>query len=288
MRALRVVLVLLAVLLPLYFYFCFDGPPPDVRDLELAVEPVPDAENGFVLAKLEESDIYWPRSSSDADAADANPDADPDTLAYDLATGKKWNEKLAREILEKNARPLEKLEAGLKAPYFQLPPFPDVDVSYDFHLFLAQKRLFFVASIRAWSRFQDGAEREAFEEAMKLVRFGYRLQLAGGPMIHYLVASAIQEMAIANLIHLIERTRLGAGDLEPFCGELSKYSTNPRVVTDCLKHEYAFVSRSVDAMARGEKKIDSPDGGGRIPVFWIPAVVWGSRTFFLPNQTKSL
>ncbi len=272
----------LALLIPVWAYFFLDSPPPEDADLRLAPLSVPDELNGFRLLSLEENEIWWPESAAEEGAGE---DEGAARIEVDeLASGDKWDPELARTVLEKNRTVLQRFDESLELPQFRSLRITRVG-QVSFRPLLVMRKLWYLQSIRIWALSRSGDDAGAFREGLKAARFGHRCEAAGGPLIEYLVGSAVKTMALTNLDRLITGTKLGAEALQPVLRALPSFATGREVLADCFKAEYTFEVLYSDAVSAGEAPSPSPPDlmGGR-PLPWP----WSSRIFFLPNQSKRL
>jgi hypothetical protein len=95
-----------------------------------------------------------------------------------------------------------------------------------------------VAAVRIHSDFKAGQEHEAFARTMDLIRLANRMQSGNGPILDYLVGSAIKQTALTALRQLTVETRLSSDELSALATNLPTVSLNSSAFTNALKAEY--------------------------------------------------
>ncbi len=251
-----------------YLFYTFDEPPPFDADLLAPREAVAREENGYYLLDLKTSDFVW--SISEEEKAE-------------FASGDKWDPAAVRKVLEENLGVLEKFDAAIKLPKFQIPePQSTNDLNPD--QFMAWRSVVTLASLRLMALFQSGDAKEAFDEAVKLIRFGHRLEGGSDYLVQFLVARAIKENALDRVRWLIPRTKLGESVLRPYLNELLQYPASAEGLAGAYSGEYRlgaeWINRASGRGGEGVRELRaSMSGLARI----VPQLL-----FFNPNRTKRL
>ncbi|HVR74283.1 MAG TPA: hypothetical protein VMT52_08125 [Planctomycetota bacterium] len=260
-------------------YFIRDSDPPEDADLRVQVVALPAASNGLLHLAEGVAEIDWP--------GDALPEGDDEAeaLTIGIAMGGTWDAKFAGDVLARNRAVLERFDRSLAMPGFQAPPMIAGEESSVTYLW-SWRKLFLLASIRIWDRLAVGDDAGGLREAVQALRFARRCEDAGGPIIHYLVATALEGWALANLGRAVTGARLEPARLKDLLGEVEKLEPGPGLLRKVVWSEYAFGAHSIEATARGDLPIE-PDlvfGSGQSMPVWP----WRSRLFYLPNDTKRL
>jgi hypothetical protein len=211
-----------------------DEPRPDDGDLALVRRVVADADNGFFAVDLKEADLYLPEDVRDA----CKP------------FGKDWSPAVARKVVEKNEAVLARIDEALARKDFQGPPFV---VETKMPYLLAWRMMADLELARIGLFFADGKEREAFDEALKLVRFGHRIEGGQGPMIHYLVGLAIKSRGMGAMRDLLPRTKLPADATRELFRVLGSFGADRALWSDSVRGEYGMIVEGLDRSARGEE-----------------------------------
>ncbi len=259
-----------------YAYFTFDEPPPDDSYLLFVRGEVPTGQNGFPLVDMSGEDIVWPGVRHEELGLDLEETADEMAVR-----GEKWDKELATKILEKNRESLRRFDECLKLPHFQ---GPEIKSHYDSMGYaLGWQRMAPLITLRAWSCFLEGREREAFEEAMTLIRFGHKVEGSQGYLLTMLSGQGIKWMGVECLLRMLVETKLEPRELAPLVGKLAAFSVTPKSIDDAVKLQYMLMAKWMDEAASGSH--DVAEFLAEIEND-LPATAWVRRLCFKPNQTK--
>ncbi len=201
----------------------FLGTTPAVDDRDLAVTRSTAAESGNAFGGLES-------------AASLIVVANGTSLQLShLASESNWNAAAAADILAKNQKMFTAFDAALAAPDLRVPEVrPQEDLKY----LSDWRQLCTLAAIRGNALFRDGKEREAFAEALKLVRWGNQIQRAQGSILHYLVGVAIKTQGLVLMQRWVGRTHLPPAELVSLAAQLKPEVDNEEGYAESLKVEY--------------------------------------------------
>jgi hypothetical protein len=213
-------------LLGIAAFFYRDEPPPADADLRSNRRVVPDWSNGFLAIDLGPNAVSWPDDDEQLRSA-----------TFDVEA--------ARKVIAENEEVLRKLDESLALPDFQVPEFLHWDTAMPY--LLEWRSLAYVLCCRARLLLEEGKEKEAFAQCLKVVRLGRRVQEAQGTVIHYLVGSAIHSLGVENIAALARRTRLTPEQLKPFIEELGRLAPSRDGLRDAYCAEYCFLSAILDA-----------------------------------------
>ncbi len=291
-------------------YYFLDSPPPEDSDLRPPAIVVADESNGLVLLGEAAAEIRWPEeppvetgelsddgeASTDDDDDDDDDDGDHEEKAstehlskadrLNLLSGGKedWEPDLVAEMLELNRSVLEKLDRAIEMESFAYAPITEAHQS-TFRTLLHVRKLYMLSALRVREREVAADGSAALKEGLRLVRLGRRLEEAGGPIINYLVASAISSMARQALVRLLAGEVLGLEDLKSGLRELDRLGPARNTLRTTIRAEYAYQGLIVEEIAHGEIPNEEPDLD-----MWAkparPIWPWRRRCFFLPNHFK--
>lgn len=243
-----------------YLYFFVDEPPHADEDLRPAPEEVPEAENGFHVLRLAEGDIDLP--------LDRQEEYDPFAERWDLG--------LAREILDRNAPVLQAFAVSRAQPRFKVPepshPGERIEL-------LPWRQLAQLLGMRVRVLFEDGKEKEAFEEAMELLRFSRRVESSEGGLVHYLIGLAIRREACRHLRRLIERSTLPEPAVRSWVARLEEFKSRRTDFLQVVRINYRRWAELFDRWGKGDRTLADEMGISSMP---------GLQALFKPNQTKRL
>ncbi len=251
------VVVVIVVLLGIWLFV--DAPAPDDADLRITFDDIPADENAFTYFDRAGQELLWTTSGAGK------------RRLRDLETGKDWDDALAADVLAQNEGVLELIEQGLACPRCQLPEVRRYD---DLLPYLAPWRnVAQLGAIRAEQLFQAGQERQALDQAMRVMRFGHTVEHGRSCIVSYLVGIAIKKIGRHEFVSIVSRCTLGADDLLPYVQQLDRYRANEDGLADAFRVEYMIAANTIDDMASGKYSVDDPDDrsfAGLGPVFLKP------------------
>lgn len=242
-----------------------DEPAPNDADLRITFADVPDEENAITYFSLAAEKLYLPEEKEKSKR-----------IREMLAGEASWDAELAEGLIEKNKETFPYLEQGLACPRSQ---FPEI-TSYTMLLpgLSEWRNLARLCSLRACCLFRSGKEKEAFDEAMKIVKFGHRLQGSKGTTIHYLVGIGIKNIGLARIRALLTNTSLSNTLLADYMRQLGAYGADLEAMSDALRVECMVSMGFIDDMLAGKV---SGSGG-------TPAGRARPGFFFRPNKTRRM
>jgi len=271
-----------------------DESPPDDSDLRVERLDIPDDQNAFTYFEQVAQVLYWPgyeppededeeERDEVSDDAEAKAEQEKKALLDRMLEGETWDENLATEILERNEETFVLFEKGLACPHFQVPRAEgiDADVSYAFG-YLALARLH---CLRALALVKEGHEERAFEEAMKVVRFGHRIEGAKGGLITYFIGLTVKGLGVDMLRELVSESSLPPDRLKVYADRLASLGPNEEGLADTLRCEYEWEIGILEDFRAGKHSLDEFRDGGeergrpkQIPTSFV----------FKPNETRRL
>jgi len=240
--------------------------PATVKDKELQFPraSIPAGSNAFDVLQTVASHVWWPDKQS--------------ARLYDLTSDTNWDDALASTVLASNREALAGWDAAAKLPDFQVPEsnFNDL-VPY----LSDWKKLAQVAEVRENFLLHNGQDKGAFDQILDHVQLGQRMQNAHGPLIDYLVGTAVRGMGLIQMQRRVGKTHLNPDQLKDYIRQLgSAPDEEAAAFANTIKAEYQFQIGYLDAMRQG--KMTNSDSGGYYlrPMRWLP--------LFNFSQTKAL
>jgi len=143
-----------------------------------------------------------------------------------------------------------------------------------------------VNSLKASFLFEQGKQKEAFDQSLKTIKMAQMLQDGQNGAIGYLIGLATKEIGLANLRSLIKDSNLSSVELLSFENELNKYKESKLAMQQVLKGEYMVSISSFEEIEkgfRGEASLLDDEQLKNLPSFVVR-----SFYFYKPNQTKLL
>lgn len=225
-----------------------DEPPPDVADLEVHRVDVAADANGYTYLREAGKVLWWPGYESGAAYADAGfpeePERQKDPVEMEkadrlekIAAGKDWDDALVDEVFSHNVETFALIEKALACPHFQVPPVLSIDTRVpEIFDWLS---LMNVQAVRARDLFNRGREKQAFEEALRIVRMGHTIEDAKGCLIHYRVGQMVKLRGLEVMRQMLPATVLDAERLKVCAESLVSHDVNEDGLTDAFRVEYA-------------------------------------------------
>lgn len=276
-----IVLLIIALLsLPRFLnLFAKDIAPIDDSDLSLKVVTVSNSDNAyFDLLKLDNA-IYEPEGKSQ--------------IILDMLAGKTWDDKVAEEVVSRNAQAFGYFAEAASKSKFQDPASADPTnitpntVLPKMNSWRTAARL---SAIKAMYLAKQGKDKEAMDEALNSVSIGQKIQESQGPLasIEYLVAIVMKRIGLETVQKILITSKLSSSDLKQYTQSLSKYYKNEDGLINSFKGEYRMQSWSLDAIASGNpealKEVVGEEGSENLGI--VNKVK--DNYYFKPNKTKLL
>jgi hypothetical protein len=257
----------LAILIAGIFYLTLDEPPPADDDLQPAKVEVPANENGFPVVNIGLDEVF------------RGDDAWDKYVPFQPA----WDFMAAMEMVRRNEEALEKYDRSLEYPRFQVTDITSFEDKIPY--ISAWNRLVDVALIRPGLLFERGLEKEAFGEAMKVIRFGHSVTGSHGSLVIYSTGLSIQGRGLECMMKMLARTRLPAEEVSPFFEALDHYRPDRASFADVMKREYSCLRLIFEGLGRGDLDV-IPDKFLRSHLKKISGGLL--RIAFKPNETRRL
>jgi hypothetical protein len=234
-------------LLSIRAYLAGDEPPPNDADLRLARLNIPDDENAFTYFKLAGESAYEPEGQ--------------EWEMYDaMSYGEAWDPQLAGQIIEKNKEAFRYLDRGLGCSQMESPELRGESELLPLSRWRGTARL---SSFYATALQKQGKHKEAFDQAVKTVRFGRTIQNGRAPIINYLVGMAIKAIGLKTTRRLLADTSLESAELGGYTEQLGACGPSPDALADCFRIDYMYTVRMLGDLAAG-KPVD-PESAIYIP-----------------------
>jgi len=233
-----------------------DEAPPDLSGLRPVYRDVPEASNGFAALGIEDDPVAA-EGEEDEEAHLARsgligPREKPGLLTARereacAPTRKDWDPALARKVVGRCGDVLGRLEEALGRPDFQVPrrASPTEPVSY---LMALRDRAFLLAA-RSALRIDAGEDREGFEDATRLVRFGRAIERAQGEFVVYLVGLFCERSGLEVILRNLARTKLSAADIRPVIAGLEPLRADRDAWKEAIRADSALLVELIDGSA---------------------------------------
>lgn len=209
---------------------------------------------------------------------DWDPD-DPDSVSLqDLVKGTKQDETLSAK-LRANAAPLWPLvSAALEQPMSEVPMWRSLS-EMDLSAIGALREITWHSMLETQALFQNEQEEAAIKQIKLSLEMGETVIQGRGPLIHDLVATAMQGTVVGSLPEITRHSRLSKKSLLTINNLLERHRPRPSDFRDTLKREYAFW-----LMAEGSEDMTKMLG----ELNAIESLLLKSGITHKPNQTRRL
>ena len=233
-------------------------------DLILSRTEVPAESNAFWTLSKATNELYWPKSL--------------EQKLDDLGDSTNWDDSLAADVLEKNHGCLNLFDEAMRQPFFLVPE--PITFGEDLPYLGSWRTISHLESIRAIKLFRAKNEKDAFGSALKIIKFGQKVENSGGGIMHYLVGSSIKAIGLRDIRQMTAQTTLQETNLIEMIRELDNFKANKEGLTNALKVEYQTVCKFLDDYAAGKISTTNSD------YFDQPMIPIGMKPFFNVTKTK--
>lgn len=209
-----------------------DVPNPNDSDLRLQTITVPRDQNSFDIFREAKDKTYWPQEE---------------------ITRNGINEDFSKKILQNNEQSLSIFERGVAMSIFQIPELQDPqnyrsDTAASSVAFL--RNLAKVNSLKAENIFEQGRQKEAFDQVMKTMKMGQMLEDGQNGTAGYLTGLGIKEIGVDAMRSLISKSALPSAELLVYERELGNYREGKFGLRNVLEGEYMTVINSKEEMGK--------------------------------------
>ncbi|MHC5020600.1 MAG: hypothetical protein ACYTGX_10905 [Planctomycetota bacterium] len=217
-----------------------DAPPPDVRDLEVVLEPVPAGANAFTYL----TDGRGAVGNADGSAVD---DTALGTWA-EIAQGRTaaegdWDDAALSALAGANAAALADLRAAGQAPHAQLP---ELDFNAVLPDFLTIRRLANLALARAEQLRRAGDHAGALAMALDVARLGNRLQTGSGSLIVVMIGNAVETMGLGAVRWIVADAACPPAVCDTAAEALAQLGDRGPGLAMAFRCEYTMAARYLD------------------------------------------
>lgn len=262
-------------------FFGQDIPSPDDSDLRLSKVEVPDEQNSFSdLVIIGNSSLYYPKGNESFDLQYTN-----------FAQLPQWNQALVDDALSNNQTILDLFAQAAQKTYFQIPEYSDpANYSltmklYPMNNWRAAARLF---AIQALSYSWQNQPQKAAEAAIKIIRLGNAIQNSQGPVIAYLVGTAIKDLGYQTFLQIIPYGDFTTTQITNYVDQLAYLKQNFEGLKNAFISEHLTQMLGIDSINNGDytQFLGDPNAADNISQPIIKLAF--SHFYFKPNETKQI
>lgn len=267
-----------------------DEPAPDDHDLRLPIVRVADADNAYIeINKLI-------TLGNNGNTTIEQPPTDQKVKA--MLRGESWDDAYATSIVASHRSEIDLLLAAAKKPQYQNPYYTDPNnLTTERYLqgYIGSPRLIAgLAALEAQQQAEHGNVQAALTEAMAITKVGNMMEFGQGPLIDYLIASAVKQAGLTAMRQIALDHAVPSEMVTTLVSELEQYRDSTPAVVTALKMEYAAlrmnqpsVRRLGDALAQLSVSVDE-QGNTRSPrnrVVDILDAAGVTTYYYRPNQS---
>ncbi|MGB2780071.1 MAG: hypothetical protein WBD63_01170 [Phycisphaerae bacterium] len=262
-----------------------DEAPLDDSDLRVERAEVPDEENGYGYFTRMSEVVDMPEETGESSEEEGEQTEPPTgrALVDAILEGRAWDADFVADLWRRNEEAIRLLDEGLACETVQAPPMAIGTLIPEVFGWIDVARL---VDLHTVLLFKQGVEVEAFEEAMRLVRFGQAIEGSKGGMVHYLVGAMVKGMGLARLRAMSHGTTLGGEVLTSYARRLGAYGANEQGMADAFRVEYEMCLQVLEDYAAGKFSLEEFGRVGSAPS--QPASSRPLPFFFHPNETRNL
>lgn len=257
-------------------YFAKDESPPKDDDLRLPRIEILEKENAFYPLGQAIEKMYWPKEKAE--------------LIDNIIKDQEWDSKFVEELITKNKETFHYFNKVLTFSKFQDPEWQDPEIiipATPVGNLGEYRKVAKLNSVKSLHLFKQEKEKEAFSEAIKIIKFGHFIEESQGSLIHYLVGKDIKEIGLETLRIMIKNATLTSETLKNYIKELDKYKASKKGLINALKMEYITTANALptltaeDLLTAGELAIEE-----KIPLGM--RIVTKFPYFYKPNKTRRI
>lgn len=143
-------------------------------------------------------------------------------------------------------------------------------------------RLAKLSSIKAVYLFKQGQEKEAFDEAIQVIKIGYMMEGSQGDLTCYLIGTVMKRIGLERLREMMVDTTLPSASLRSYVDKLGNLKADREGFAYTIKAEYTWMAKFIDDLSTG--KINNSLEEEATPSDKILQIEY----YFMPNKTKRL
>ncbi len=261
--------VLVAGLVVGYVIISMDEDPTDDSDLRPARLDIPDEQNGYTYFAQASRIWVWPGIEKKEDGSRADVpgcrnrkgstiDEERRELLSSVLLGDKRDHALAAELLKSNEAALALCDKGLACPFFQLQEvlnYKDSLADWCELLHLGNlMRLCSQAHLRA------GKSDDAWQEAIKVVRFGHTVENGRGILIGWLIGRTVKGLGLETLRQTLRDSSAPPDRLKQYAADLMAFSDDGAGLAQTMCAEYQWHVNILEDFRSGDYALDRIKG----------------------------
>ena len=201
----------------------------------------------------------------------------------DIVAGKTWDEILVTKILSDNNEALDIFDRMSKKTAFQDPDFASPEkISFLSRIYgLAELRnTAKLSAVKAIKLAREGRGEDAFNEALKTLEIGQKMENSQAPLINYLVAMSLKNVGLDTIELITDLTSI----LPENFVRLERFKENKEWPVIAFKVEHKMGMESLYLYLAGD--LDEDEFFSPVPTYM--KILAKNRFYFKPNKTEKL
>lgn len=244
---------------------------PDISDLTISYENIPDIENSFYYFKKASELLYWTKDENKINKNNR---------------GDEYDKKFIRKLINKNKDVIKLIEKGTLCKKMQITGLKGYETEMPY--LTKWRKITILMSLESIMNYKSGYEEEAFNKAINIIKYGQKIESSIGCMISYLMGSWIKEYGLQRMRSMIPDTKVNKDKLLKYINILNKYGPDEEGIRNAFKMEFLFATKLIDKISETKKHgiINIKQTGDEI----LDTFMQDSWPFYLfkPNKTKRM
>jgi hypothetical protein len=234
----------------------WDEPPPYDDDLKVQRLQIPDDRNAFTyhqraVGKLQSpGEVPLPTQGQGQGEEKAEDEPKTERELYQrISVGERWDGPLVEKVIKQNAAALDLWEEGLALPAMQVP-----EVKYADDVWTCQTgflRLSELVSFRARAAAMRGDFEAAFQDCVKLIRYGQQVEGAKGSLTTYLIGAMIKSVGCEFMRKEVAGCTLAPERLRRYAADVGKRPADAAALADAARGEYIYLVDILEGLKSG-------------------------------------
>jgi hypothetical protein len=174
----------------------------------------------------------------------------------DSLDGKSWDDNFVQSVLAKNDQVLNTFDQVVQKSNYQNPQLanpgqlsPEVDLSPNGNF----RKVADLAALKSLYLLKQGRSIEAFDNNLKVIGLGQKIENSQGMIIDYLIGLSIKTTGLKVSRMIIKKADLSSQDLRRYTDQLDSLKENGENLKRAYKMEYMHTVATTEFLLMGKK-----------------------------------